>query len=272
MRTQPAAGFQPLNLPISESIRFQGAESYALDSIHLRRHYGVRRSEAYIFPVAADVYSREDYLAVTCGGSLYRLGGYVLRFSGAHPAARGGDYAVGAESVAAVLYLDESPGAVEVSHGGIPVEFPAKRRHTGNVTALREKLRHQLRQPGFIGVARYDIGGAVPVGFVGIRLGIAAAEDCHAVRIKAAAVGYRLARLFYAHARHRAGVYDTDVRRLPLRRRIIPGSQESVVYRCALAGVHLAAESQYTESHGFLFPTEYAAARQYLNRAFQQRL
>ena len=67
-----------------------------------------------IFPVAAEVYSGEDYLAVSGGRRLLSLAGYFLRAAGAHAPSRSGDYAVGAESVAAVLYLDESAGAVEV--------------------------------------------------------------------------------------------------------------------------------------------------------------
>ena len=114
VRTQFLAGFQALYLIAGESVSFKGAEPDAFNARYLSGSYRVGGCVSDIFPVAAEVYSGEDYLAVSGGRRLLSLAGYFLRAAGAHAPSRSGDYAVGTESVAAVLYFDESAGAVEV--------------------------------------------------------------------------------------------------------------------------------------------------------------
>lgn len=67
VRTQFLAGFQALYLIAGESVSFKGAEPDAFNARYLSGSYRVGGCVSDIFPVAAEVYSGEDYLAVSGG-------------------------------------------------------------------------------------------------------------------------------------------------------------------------------------------------------------
>lgn len=85
MRTQFLAGFQALYLIAGESVRFKGAEPDAFNARYLSGSYRVGGCVSDIFPIAAEVYSGEDYLAVSGGlppaqpGGLFPPGGGSAR-------------------------------------------------------------------------------------------------------------------------------------------------------------------------------------------------
>ena len=86
-----------------------------------------------------------------------------------------------------------------------------------------------------------------------ICLRVAAAEHGYSVGVQRFAVGNGLARLFYADTGDGAGIDYIHVGVGVFLRRGVPCGKECGVYRGALAGVHLTAQGDYTECHGYLF-------------------
>ena len=119
---------------------------------------------------------------------------------------------------------------------------------------LRDEFRHHRRYFGFVRVSGDYIGGGdVADGFLRICLRVAAAEHGYSVGVQRFAVGNGLTRLFYADAGDGAGIDYIHVGVGVFLRRGVPCGKECGVYRGALAGVHLTAQGDYTECHGYLF-------------------
>ena len=175
----PTALRQAVNFLRSEEVGFDGAETDPLDAGGGGcRQDGIGEVQPPFPAVIGKIDAGEDDLTVTVPRKGEKLALQLRHGLAADGAARGGDDAIAAPVIAAILYFKKGAGAHAEIGGGAAFEILAffVLRDADNALTVERERPHQLRQGGTVACPGDDIGLLHGGGLRRERLRVAAGE------------------------------------------------------------------------------------------------
>ena len=209
-----AALRQPVDLLRGQQIRLDGTEPHPFDAGDGGRcQNGVGKVQAPFPPVVGKVDAGQDNLPVAVLRQRLQLRGKLRHRFAAHRAAGGGDDAVAAPVIAAVLDFEKGAGAHPEIGGGAGFEgFAALvRGDADNALPVNGKGLDQLRQGSAVPGAGDDIRLGDGGGFLREGLRIAAGQHDNGAGVFPAKAPYRLTGLAVAFGGDGAAAHHIDV-------------------------------------------------------------
>ena len=228
---------QPGDVLRREHVGVQAAQTDPLDALHLSAFFHqLHQIGPGVQTVAGQGNGAEHDLAVAGGGQLAQLLQDAVLGAAAHRAAGAGDDAVGALTVAAVLYLDKGAGVgLEPLHWQFLEPLALRVGGDGDDALVAVQQLEHIIEDGFpVAVAADQVGLHELGRFLGESLRVAAGEDGDGAGVLALGPAEPLAALLVAEVGDGAAVHHKDVGLFALRHDGETGGAEHLFQRTGL--------------------------------------